>query len=41
MTMDKEKYITPEMEVIEFDTEDVITASTESEEDETINIPNV
>ena len=39
MTMDKKKYITPEMEVIEFDTEDVITAS--GEEDETINIPNI
>ena len=37
--MDKKKYITPEMEVIEFDTEDVITAS--GEEDETTNVSNV
>ena len=37
--MQKEKYITPEMEITEFDTEDVITTSTTSEDDNTINYP--
>ena len=29
--MDKEKYIAPEVEIVEFDTEDVITTSNETE----------
>ena len=34
--MDKEKYITPEMEIIEFDSQDVIVTSTlPNENDET------
>ncbi len=37
--MDKEKYITPEMEIIEFDSQDVIVTSTlSSENDETPRI---
>ncbi len=31
--MEKEKYIAPEMEIVEFDTADVITASTGNETD--------
>ena len=30
--MDKEKYITPEMEIVEFEAEDVITTSFEDDE---------
>lgn len=30
--MDKEKYISPEMEIVEFDNEDVITTSNELEQ---------
>lgn len=30
--MDKEKYITPEMEIVEFEAEDVITTSREDDE---------
>jgi len=30
--MDKEKYITPEMEITEFEAEDVITTSREDDE---------
>ncbi len=30
--MEKEKYITPEMEIVEFDNEDVITTSNELEQ---------
>ena len=30
--MDKEKYITPEMEVVAFEAEDMITTSIESDE---------
>lgn len=30
--MDKEKYITPEMEIVEFEAEDVITTSVEGDE---------
>ena len=30
--MDKEKYITPDMEIVEFETEDVITTSFEDDE---------
>ena len=30
--MDKEKYITPEMEIVEFEAEDVITTSFGSDE---------
>lgn len=30
--MDKEKYIAPEMEIVEFDNEDVITTSNELEQ---------
>ena len=29
--MEKEKYIAPEVEIVEFDTEDVITTSNETE----------
>ncbi len=29
--MEKEKYIAPEVEIVEFDTEDVITKSNETE----------
>ena len=29
--MEKEKYIAPEVEIVEFDTEDVITTSSETE----------
>ena len=36
--MDKKKYITPEMEVVEFEAEDVITTS--DEDDELPFIPN-
>ena len=32
MTMDKEKYTTPEMEIVEFEAEDVITTSGEGDE---------
>ena len=32
MTMDKEKYITPDMEITEFEAEDVITTSGEDDE---------
>lgn len=32
MTMDKEKYITPDMEITEFEAEDVITTSFEDDE---------
>ena len=31
-TMDKEKYITPDMEIAEFETEDIITTSYEDDE---------
>ncbi len=37
--MKKEKYITPKMEITEFDTEDIITTSNLSEDDDTINYP--
>ena len=30
--MDKEKYITPDMEIVEFETEDIITTSVERDE---------
>lgn len=30
--MDKEKYITPDMEIVEFEAEDVITTSFEDDE---------
>ena len=30
--MDKKKYITPEMEIVEFEAEDVITTSLEDDE---------
>ena len=30
--MEKEKYITPEMEIVEFDNEDVITTSNQTEQ---------
>ncbi len=36
--MDKEKYITPEMEIVVFEAEDIITTS--GEDDETILIGN-
>ncbi len=32
MTMDKEKYITPDMEIVEFEAEDIITTSYEDDE---------
>ena len=32
MTMDKEKYITPAMELVEFEAEDIMNASVESDE---------
>ncbi len=34
----KEKYTTPEMEIVEFEVEDIITES--GEEDETVIIPS-
>ena len=30
--MEKEKYITPEMEIVEFDNEDVITTSNQTDQ---------
>ena len=30
--MDKEKYITPDMDIVEFETEDIITTSVEGDE---------
>ena len=36
--MDKKKYITPEMEIVEFESEDIIVTSGEG--DELPNIPN-
>ena len=39
--MDKKKYTTPEMEIVEFEAEDIIVTSGENlEDDETIVIPN-
>lgn len=35
MTMDKEKYTTPETEIVEFKTDDIITTSLTYESDET------
>ena len=34
LTMEKEKYISPEMEIIRFDTEDIIITSPPYEDDE-------
>ncbi len=34
--MDKKKYITPEMEIVEFEAEDVITTSIEDDETDLI-----
>ena len=37
----KEKYITPEIEVIEFDAEDIIITSNPLDDDETVIMPKL
>ncbi len=37
--MDKEKYIAPDMEIVEFEAEDVITTSLEDDETKIIKQP--
>lgn len=38
--MDKEKYITPDMEIVEFEAEDIITTSFEDDETKLIGNNN-